>query len=74
MLQFFFFFLQLLHSRTYTVLYVNYVSVKLEEKNDHSWGGGTRKLNDGGHIRAPYIYYIHTFTYTLYILKLILIN
>lgn len=68
-----FFFLHLLYSRTYKVLYVNYLSRK--EKNDHSRGGGLgNKLCDGDIQEFLITYYIHVFTYDLYILKLFLTN
>lgn len=55
MSQFFFFFLQSLYSRTYEVLYVNYLSRK-EEKNGSSRGGGLETNY------VMQIHYIHVFT------------
>ena len=56
------------------MLYVNYLSRK-EEKNDHSRGGGLgNKLCDGDTQEFLITYYIHVFTYDLYILKLFLMN
>lgn len=55
------------------MLYVNYLSRK--EKNDHSRGGGLgNKLCDGDIQEFLITYYIHVFTYDLYILKLFLTN
>lgn len=55
----FFFFLQSLYSRTYEVLYVNYLSRK-EEKNGSSRGGGLETNY------VMQIHYIHVFTWFIY--------